>query len=295
MVRTPVIASLSFALLAVLSSTSAAEFEMQRRQDVPLGTGASASSAAASSSPASTADDSSAPTTTAPAPSSTSIFSAISTSTPDPTTTQAKSTQATFTEGSTPVTTESQVPTSTSAVAPPTTSQDTSTVQSSAAASSIVPGTVFQTTVVSVTSATEPLTKTILVTSGTSTFASVITTSAVVAVTTSNVITATSAPSLVPSNNSSGSTGISPSQKSIIIGVVVGVVGAILLGGLAFVGWRVRSRKRRAADDDYDPMTSLPGSATHEKASNVGPDSPFKSTLDQYHNPTGQVNTASNF
>ena len=73
-----------------------------------------------------------------------------------------------------------------------------------------------------------------------------------------------------------------------------GVGGAILLGGLALVAWRMRSRKRRAVEDDDDLMGSVPGSAGQEKGTGVG-DSPFRSTLDQYHAPTGPVNASSNF
>lgn len=75
----------------------------------------------------------------------------------------------------------------------------------------------------------------------------------------------------------------------------MGVVGAILLGGLAAVAWRFRRRNRRPAEDDDDLMGGAPGSAGREKTSNGSDSSPFKSTLEQYHNPNGMVNTASNF
>ena len=48
-------------------------------------------------------------------------------------------------------------------------------------------------------------------------------------------------------------------------------------------------------DDDDELVGSGLGSGTHEKTSSAGDNSPFKSTLDQYHNPAGPVNTASNF
>lgn len=99
---------------------------------------------------------------------------------------------------------------------------------------------------------------------------------------------------VVGSDDNSGSPGLTGGQKSIIGGVVGGVGGAILLGGLAVVAWRIWGRKRRAVDDDDDLMGSVPGSAGQEKGNGVG-DSPFRSTLDQYHNPTGPVNAASNF
>lgn len=100
--------------------------------------------------------------------------------------------------------------------------------------------------------------------------------------------------------NDDSDSGLDDSQKNIIIGVVVGVGGAILLGGLAVVAWRVWGRKKNDGyDDDAEDMMSAGtavGSAGRDKASspsNAG-NSPFKSTLDQYHNP-GPVNAASNF
>lgn len=105
---------------------------------------------------------------------------------------------------------------------------------------------------------------------------------------------ATKTAGIVSSSDTSGSTGLSTSQKSIIGGVVGGIGGAILLGGLAVVAWRIWGRKKRAADEDDDLMGSVPGSAGQEKGNGVA-DSPFRSTLDQYHNPTGPVNASSNF
>ena len=72
-----------------------------------------------------------------------------------------------------------------------------------------------------------------------------------------------------------------------------GIGGAILIGGLAIVAWRLWGKRRRSIDDDNDPMGSVPGSSGREKTSSVsGGHSPFRSNLDQYHAP---VNTASNF
>jgi hypothetical protein len=72
--------------------------------------------------------------------------------------------------------------------------------------------------------------------------------------------------------------------------VVGGIGGAILLGGIAVAIWRVYGKKKHNGDEDdlYDP------NANHEKTSTSTDNSPFKNTLDQYHNP-GPVNTASNF
>ena len=69
-----------------------------------------------------------------------------------------------------------------------------------------------------------------------------------------------------------------------------GIGGAILLGGLAVVAWRIWGRKKRTSADDDDIMGSIPGSSGREKRSSAS--DPFRSNLDQTHAP---VNTASNF
>lgn len=101
------------------------------------------------------------------------------------------------------------------------------------------------------------------------------------------------------SSGDSGSSGLSQSSKRVIIGVVVGVGGAIVIGAIALVAWRIWGRKRNAqgADDDDDLINAgtAVGSASREKAPSPGAGStPFRATLDQYHNP-GPVNAASNF
>ena len=79
---------------------------------------------------------------------------------------------------------------------------------------------------------------------------------------------------------------------------MVGVGGAIVLAALGFVAWRVWGHRRRDRDNDEDDLMSAGtavGSNTREKAPGSGStNTPFKSTLDQYHNP-GSVNAASNF
>ena len=107
--------------------------------------------------------------------------------------------------------------------------------------------------------------------------------------------TATSTPTGVvsTSNDSTGPPGLSPTNKKTIIGVVVGVGGALILGGLAMVAWRIWGKNRNASEENDILMGG--GGAGHEKKSSVDNRSPFKSTLDQYHNPAGRLNTASNF
>lgn len=104
----------------------------------------------------------------------------------------------------------------------------------------------------------------------------------------------TSEPGLGEDEGSQESSGLSTQTRNIIIGVVVGVGGAIILGGIAVVYYRLR-RKRNARgpgdDDDLMHAGTAVGSHSHENSTSS---SPFKSTLDQYHNP-GPVNPASNF
>lgn len=82
-----------------------------------------------------------------------------------------------------------------------------------------------------------------------------------------------------------------------MIGVVVGIGGAIVLAGLFIVAWRIWGRKK--SDDDNDELTGFrTGSAGNEKsslASGPATTSPFQTTLDQYHNPSRHVNASSNF
>lgn len=91
-------------------------------------------------------------------------------------------------------------------------------------------------------------------------------------------------------NNSDG--GLSSTKKSIIGGVVGGVGGAILLGGIAIVCWRMWGKKKRVTEDDADLMAGT-GSALGDKSHSSA--SPFQSNLEQYHNPGGRPNAAANF
>ena len=91
---------------------------------------------------------------------------------------------------------------------------------------------------------------------------------------------------------------MSDTTRNTIIGVVVGVGGAIILAVIALVAWRIWGRKKRVEDND-DGMVSYGGgySAPAEKVEPTGSASgrtPFQSTLESYHAPT-QVNASSNF
>ena len=105
--------------------------------------------------------------------------------------------------------------------------------------------------------------------------------------------TPTGAPGLNGGSGDNSSSGLSKGQKNTIIGVVVGVVGALVLGGLAFAAWRVWGKKKSGADDDDTDYIN--GVSEAKPSSDPSENTPFRSTLDQYHNPTGRVNASSNF
>lgn len=82
-------------------------------------------------------------------------------------------------------------------------------------------------------------------------------------------------------------------------GVVGGIGGAILIGGLAIVAWRLWGKKKReqaAAVDDFGMGTagSPRDSLGREKQTSASSHAPTLSTS-SYRNPNGAVNTASNF
>jgi len=92
--------------------------------------------------------------------------------------------------------------------------------------------------------------------------------------------------------------GLSPDKRNIVIGVLVGVGGAILLGGLIIVVWRHKKAKReRAMDDDIDLGRESPygGAGGDSRKGSAHDQSPFQATLDQYHKPQQPVTAASNF
>lgn len=112
--------------------------------------------------------------------------------------------------------------------------------------------------------------------------------------------------SSTPDGNSSSPPGMSDTTKKTIIGVVVGIGGAIVLGALAVVAWRVWGRRKQTEESDglmdYDRSTG--GGFEKQDLSYAGAgqqvsqqhqhQTPFKSTLEDYHKP-GQVTASSNF
>lgn len=123
----------------------------------------------------------------------------------------------------------------------------------------------------------------------------------------------TSTPDL-NSSDSNNSSSMSTKTRNTVIGVVVGVGGAIVLGGLALVAWRIWGRKKHNEEADglmdygerasrHNNSDSIDSSyAGAEKvvpgtvgSSGSGPQrSPFQQTLENYHQPT-PVNASSNF
>jgi len=80
---------------------------------------------------------------------------------------------------------------------------------------------------------------------------------------------------------------LSSSSKNIIGGVVGGVGGAILIGVLALLAWRMYGKKKR----QQDAHNSWVGSAPEDNV----PKEELGTGAERYHNPNGGVNTASNF
>lgn len=76
---------------------------------------------------------------------------------------------------------------------------------------------------------------------------------------------------------------------------MVGVGGAIVLAGIAFLVLRLRRKKQPEESDGLmDYNNGLVAADKAEVASSNSGRTPFQSTLESYHAPT-QVNTASNF
>ncbi|KAL4873500.1 hypothetical protein BDV12DRAFT_160149 [Aspergillus spectabilis] len=205
-----------------------------------------------------------------------------STSTEEPTST---STTTTTTEDDTTTTTTTTTSSSSTTTTEPTTTTETTSDEPTSTTTSTDDDEDTETSTPTVTTITT--TQTIDGTPVPTTFTST---------NTDEASEATKSPGLSGSSDDSDS-GLDSNQKKIIIGVVVGVGGAILIGAIGVVAWRLRARRRNAQDDDVTDLMSgtAVGSGVREKApSPTAGGTPFRSTLDQYHNP-GPVNAASNF
>lgn len=88
---------------------------------------------------------------------------------------------------------------------------------------------------------------------------------------------------------------MSTKTRNTVIGVVVGIGGAIILAGLFVVAWRIWGRNKKEDENDglmggYDPV-----SAGHEMKNEDGAvPNPFQTTLEGYHQP-GRGNVSANF
>ncbi|KAH0597743.1 hypothetical protein MHUMG1_04114 [Metarhizium humberi] len=237
--------------------------------DLVGGTSASESSTQSTptteSTPSSTSTPSSSPTST---PSSTPVTpttpSSSSSSTPS-------STPASATPSATPEATSSSASTPSSTFVPVQTSSSSSTPTSS------TPTPVVQTSVQVWTTTNTNGSKTVV----------------------SSTTRTTSTPGLTSGDGET--TGMSTKTRNTVIGVVVGVGGAIVLGALGLVAWRIWGRKKHSEENDglmaYD-MSATGGMEKSERGSSAGgahtQRSPFQSTLENYHQP-GQVTASSNF
>ncbi|KAI7174497.1 hypothetical protein D0869_04987 [Hortaea werneckii] len=148
---------------------------------------------------------------------------------------------------------------------------------------------------------TLPQTYTSYWTSDGTAYSSVITTGGVVTSTT-GYATATVEPSL--RNGGGDGTNLSTSSKKILGGVLGGVGGAILIGGIAFVCWRLWGKKHKPEPlpQEDEMLDSRDDSISREKrrGSNGMPLDGLGSEGDPmeeegYRNPNGRVNAASNF
>ncbi|UKZ81131.1 hypothetical protein TrVFT333_008901 [Trichoderma virens FT-333] len=90
-------------------------------------------------------------------------------------------------------------------------------------------------------------------------------------------------------------TGMSVKTRNTIIGVVVGVGGAAILGALLLVAFRVWGRKKHAEEADglmaYN-ADIVAAEKSPRGSSSGGQRNPFQSTLENYHQP---VNASANF
>ncbi|KAJ4147773.1 hypothetical protein LMH87_002279 [Akanthomyces muscarius] len=113
--------------------------------------------------------------------------------------------------------------------------------------------------------------------------------------------TAKSTPTPGLNSDKDGATSGMPAKtRNTVIGVVVGIGGAILLGALGMVAYRIWGRKKQSEEADglmsYDMSTN--GYEKHEPSNSISSSNnqrtPFQSTLENYHQPSN-VNPSSNF
>ncbi|KAH6694249.1 hypothetical protein BKA61DRAFT_624414 [Leptodontidium sp. MPI-SDFR-AT-0119] len=210
-------------------------------------------------------------------------------------TTSSSSTSVSVPPTTTPTSSPSVTPTTSASATPSASSSSTPSSTTSSAeetsSSSEKESTTKTTAKVTPTPTTFVVVNTVVRTESGSTFSSLASSTV-----TSTLPTGTAA---LNSDGGSGSSGMSSKTRNTIIGVVVGIGGAILLAGLGVVAFRIWGRRKNS--DESDGLMSF-GNTGHEKpgsasATGTTGTSPFQSTLENYHNPArnGNVNASSNF
>ncbi|KAI0850729.1 hypothetical protein F5Y00DRAFT_231904 [Daldinia vernicosa] len=114
----------------------------------------------------------------------------------------------------------------------------------------------------------------------------------------SSIIVSTPSP-VADTSGDDRESGMSPQVRNTIIGVCVGVGGAIVLAAAGVLFWRLRNNRRSQEENEelvsYGDGFGGPGTAEKsEPSGSTAGRSPFQSTLESYHAPT-QTNAASNF
>ncbi|KAG5983449.1 hypothetical protein E4U54_006240 [Claviceps lovelessii] len=114
-----------------------------------------------------------------------------------------------------------------------------------------------------------------------------------------SIIKTTSTP--VINHDDGETTGMTTKTRNTVIGLVVGIGGAVVVGALGLVAWRIWGRKRHDEEHDvlmnYDMSTSpAPPAEKSERGGSAGgaQRTPFQSTLENYHQPN-KVNASFNF
>ncbi|KAI6089070.1 hypothetical protein F4821DRAFT_65096 [Hypoxylon rubiginosum] len=265
-------------------------YQVKRQDDdVPLSIGTDIATGSAAADPTSSStDEATSSSTTSPD----STTSETPTSTSDTPTSTPTSTSTTA-DNNTPTSTDA-TPTSTpnGPTSTPATTTSNGSPTSTPASTTTGGGGDSQTTTESAETTEQPVT---------STFVTVITSTDAAGQTfvTSSSSTVVSTPTSA-ADSSDQTSGMPKSTQNTIIGVCVGVGGAIILAAAGVLIYRLRSKRRNADESEelvsYGDGFSGPGAA---EKSDVGGSStatrtPFQSTLESYHAPS-QTNAASNF
>lgn len=109
---------------------------------------------------------------------------------------------------------------------------------------------------------------------------------------TSEALTTSTPSSSLASGQDNKDGDMSSQTRNTVIGVVVGIGGAIILAGLGIVGWRIYGRKKQS--EEADNLMDYNDAGKPEVGGSMVGRTPFQSTLESYHAPT-HVNQASNF